>query len=161
MSLDYAIFKAINDLAGNSIMDHGAVLITNFGIYLIGLIGLFFCRKKTVGNAVVAVTVVFILDFVFKLFYFRERPFALHDVNLLVDHIPSASFPSRHSSLSFAAAYSFFLDNKKIGIITLSLAGLVALSRVYVGVHYVSDIIVGAVFGMTGAYAVSFILHKR
>ena len=57
------------------------------------------------------------------------------------------SFPSGHATISFAAATFLFWLNRKLGIFAYLLAGLVAYSRVYLGVHYLGDITVGALLG--------------
>lgn len=63
------------------------------------------------------------------------------------------AMPSVHATNSFAIAtlFSFFIDHLAFRITAFSLAVLVAISRVYVGVHYPSDIIVGALLGTADA----------
>jgi membrane-associated phospholipid phosphatase len=78
---------------------------------------------------------------------FRRRRPALEELPALVKVPTSLSFPSAHSSTSFAAAraYSALLPGRPL----YAAAGAMALSRVYVGVHYPSDIAVGAALGLT------------
>jgi undecaprenyl-diphosphatase len=77
---------------------------------------------------------------------FRRRRPALEDLPHLVKVPTSLSFPSAHSSTSFAAAraYSALLPAGPL----YGAAAVMALSRVYVGVHYPSDIAVGAGLGL-------------
>ena len=162
MSLDYALFQVVNDFAGSHhVLDISMILITNFGVYILALVALLLCRRKTFYTAAFSVALVFSVDFVFKLFYWENRPFVMHDVHLLILPPASASFPSRHASLAFASAISIFIENKKRGIFAVILAFLVAFSRVYVGVHYPYDVIVGILFGTAGAYFTSFISKKH
>lgn len=92
-----------------------------------------------------------LLQFIFH----RDRPFEEGFKPLIKPWIKSPSFPSGHSSLSFAAATHAVLISPEIGIIFLVMAALVALSRIAVGVHFLTDIIVGSIFGT----AVALILH--
>jgi undecaprenyl-diphosphatase len=96
----------------------------------------------------------------------RERPFntpqGLLAANELLIEIPFGrySFPSGHTLTSFASAFSIFLTNKKLGSIFLVIAALISLSRVYLYVHYPSDIIFGAIFGILSALAVKYVEDK-
>ena len=80
-----------------------------------------------------------------KTVFRRSRP-ALEDLPSLVTLPTSLSFPSAHSSTSFAAArvYSTMLPARPL----FAAASAMALSRVYLGVHYPSDIAVGAALGL-------------
>jgi undecaprenyl-diphosphatase len=78
----------------------------------------------------------------------RERPCnAVHGVRLLVDCGTGKSFPSAHAANSFAAALLVGGVYPRLRAVMLVVAGLVAFSRVYCGVHYPFDISAGAVYG--------------
>lgn len=75
-------------------------------------------------------------------------------------HAPSSwSFPSGHTSSAFAAMVAVFILNKKVGIPAVIFAFLMGLSRVYVEVHYATDVIAGAIVGVV--YAVIGILLTK
>jgi undecaprenyl-diphosphatase len=78
----------------------------------------------------------------------RPRPpFADAAVHPLV-HVPdSGSMPSGHATTAFAAAVAAGLVHPRLRWPLVLLAGLVAISRVWLGVHYLSDVIVGAALG--------------
>ncbi len=57
------------------------------------------------------------------------------------------SFPSDHATAAFAIAVSIFLRNRKVGILALVMATILAVSRVAVGTHYPGDVLGGAVLG--------------
>jgi len=85
----------------------------------------------------------------------RARPFHPEGYKPLVHLlIETPSFPSSHSTVAFALVAAF-LYNPIVWPIMLVVAILVSLGRVAVGVHYFSDVIVGAILGFVLAYAMS------
>ena len=93
----------------------------------------------------------------------RTRPYEMFDnVQRLIGKQHDASFPSGHSASSFAAAMCIYLNGpKKYGIPALLLALLIALSRLYVGVHYPGDIVTGAIIGSLMAWLVYKVYDAR
>ncbi|MEG0283426.1 MAG: phosphatase PAP2 family protein [Erysipelotrichales bacterium] len=90
----------------------------------------------------------FVNDFVIKNLVKRTRPYEQHDyIKLLIERQSSYSFPSGHSMTSFMAATVLAYYFPKYKLAFYILATLIAFSRVYVGVHYPSDIIAGALVG--------------
>ncbi|MGL5417733.1 MAG: phosphatase PAP2 family protein [Clostridium sp.] len=86
---------------------------------------------------------------VLKNVFMRPRPcFVNPSIKLLIDIPKGFSFPSGHSMCSFAPATVLFLMNKKVGIPALVLAFLIAFSRLYLFVHYPSDVLVGSIIGV-------------
>ena len=73
----------------------------------------------------------------------------------------SYSFPSGHSTSSFAASYSLFSYKKRIGIIAYAFACAVAFSRMYLYVHYPSDILAGILLGTTCAVITCVVVKKK
>ena len=92
----------------------------------------------------------------------RTRPYeVIETLTILIERQPDTSFPSGHASVSFAAAVVLFRNcDKRIGITALILASLIALSRLYVGVHYPSDVICGVIAGILCGLAGEFIVKK-
>lgn len=83
----------------------------------------------------------------------RTRPFyAINDLIALISYPKDYSFPSGHSTSWFAGGFSMFLTiNKKISFIFLILATCMGFSRLYVGVHYPTDVISGIIIGIVSA----------
>lgn len=85
----------------------------------------------------------------------RTRPYeVIEGLTYLVKTPVDSSFPSGHSACSFAVACIMFRRlPPKYGIPALILAALIALSRLYVGVHYPSDVLFGVISGIVISYA--------
>jgi membrane-associated phospholipid phosphatase len=74
-------------------------------------------------------------------------PLGMSDLNALVSLPSSASFPSGHAATSFAAAVALSVLVPRLRVPALILAALVAISRVYLGVHFWVDVLAGAALG--------------
>ena len=75
-------------------------------------------------------------------------------LNILVKPERSFSFPSGHATSSLAAGVALFLTlPRRYGVPALLLGVLIALSRMYVGVHYPTDVLCGAAIGVAAALA--------
>ncbi len=86
-----------------------------------------------------------VLEMIFR----RPRPFvALHKPLLADFWLPLPSMPSSHAAITFALAVPAFLLSVPLGLVFLAAAIAVSASRVYVGVHYLSDVMVGAAIGI-------------
>ena len=93
--------------------------------------------------------------------YFRDRPFADLDVTLLFYRPTDSSMPSNSAATFVGLAAAVWGFDRRVGAALLAVAGLHAFLRVYAGVHYPSDIAVGAMIGIgaaIGAYGVRRLL---
>ena len=116
--------------------------------YALGLCGLAAdpARRPAWRRAMLAVLVTQLVNTAAKAVVRRRRP-AFEDLPALVRVPTSLSFPSAHSSTSFCAARGFSALVPDAAVPLHVVAGAMAVSRVYLGVHYPSDIAVGAVLG--------------
>lgn len=141
-------------------------MLGDAGIFWIALsvILIFFkkTRKAAIAMAISLVLSVIFTNAIIKNIVDRIRPFVKDPTLLpLIVKTPSdSSFPSGHTSASFAAATAFFGINKKWGIPCLVLAVIIAISRLYLTVHFPTDVIAGFVVGVIYG-VVAFIVTKK
>ena len=91
----------------------------------------------------------------------RLRPFTVNTaVELLIPPPTDYSFPSAHTYASFASASAIFRNNRKIGIPALILASLIAFSRLYLYVHYPTDVLFGILFGILAGWIGNLISNR-
>lgn len=92
----------------------------------------------------------------------RTRPYDVDtSIILLINRQKDFSFPSGHTAISFAAAASLYLTNeKKLFIFSSILAILIAFSRMYLYVHYPTDILGGMIVGILSAIFANYIYKK-
>ncbi|MEK3883667.1 phosphatase PAP2 family protein [Paenibacillus sp. PL2-23] len=158
---DYQLFRAINDAANNeSVLGKLLVGAANWGDYFFffSLLLMFLVHRKAAIFGAITVGLTVVCSRVISLFYYRERPFVTYeDVNQLLPHIHSNSFPSDHAAAAFAIAMMFVLFSKRIGIPFLGFAALVSYSRIWVGKHYPLDVIAGALLGII----ISVVIYRR
>lgn len=89
-----------------------------------------------------------IIETIINKFFFQDRPFVVFQTIPLIEHATTASFPSGHAVVFFTiATLIFLLVSRKWGIWFFAFATLMGLARIYVGVHYPLDILVGALIG--------------
>ena len=88
-------------------------------------------------------------DLVIKNIIRRVRPFyTISGLEILINPPKSFSFPSGHTSSFFACATVLFNSSKKYGGIFMIMSFIMGFSRMYVGVHYPSDVFVGMIVGI-------------
>lgn len=91
----------------------------------------------------------------------RPRPYLEGVTTLLIPPSADPSFPSDHATAVFAIAVTFLLGGmRKRGLLFLAAAFLVALSRVFVGIHYLGDVLGGALTGGIAAVIVQ-VAYRR
>jgi undecaprenyl-diphosphatase len=102
-----------------------------------------------------------VINLLVTLFIHRVRPNDAGLTQALIAHSPDWSFPSDHAATSTAiAAALWFQDHRKLATALFVAVAIICVSRVFVGVHYVSDVIGGALVGIAAAYVVSKLFHE-
>jgi len=173
-SIDVTLFRFINSTLANPVTDKIMPFITDVKNWYLLYIFLWFLilfkgGKYRVGLAIGMILLVAVSDqlssTLLKHLFERPRPCkVLENVHLLVGCTDSYSFPSSHAVNNFAAAMFFTYFYKHLKWILFSVASIMALSRIFVGVHYPSDVIGGALIGIAIGYILAityeFILKK-
>ena len=121
---------------------------TGIGMMLALLMGLLVC------NIWLKPTVARMRPYDFQMQYF------LKEIPLLAGAMHDFSFPSGHTIASFEAAVVILLNNKKLGITAMILACLIAFSRLYLYVHYPTDVICSVILGTAFAFLGNFLAGK-
>lgn len=86
------------------------------------------------------------------------QDFLVHG-KLLVETPHDFSFPSGHTIASFEASVALYKNNKRLGIPALILASLISFSRMYLYVHYPTDVIASVILGTLFALIANWIVH--
>ena len=164
IEIDKQIMVFLNKTISNPIFDFIMPIITNqnflvfSGLILVGCLAYFGGKRGRITIAILILAAGFsdaICFQVIKPWAGRIRP--SHEfyeyINLLVSKGGKYSFPSNHAANSFvfATVLSYFYDRNRTFLYIL--ASTIAFSRVYVGVHYPLDIIIGSIIG----YIISWI----
>lgn len=159
MTLELNILDWIQTLhtsAGDSLM----VFITNLGNsgfiwILLDILLLIFPKTRRVGAAMAFALILELIlcNGVLKPLVGRTRPFDINtDVALLISPPADFSFPSGHTASGFAAASALCFAKSRLRFPALILAALIAFSRLYLYVHFPSDVLAGILLGvLTGA----------
>ncbi|MDD6380428.1 MAG: phosphatase PAP2 family protein [Lachnospiraceae bacterium] len=152
----------------NPVLDRIEPFITLFGdagIFwiLLTVAILIFVKDKRVGiTCALALASEAIIVVILKNTVCRSRPIWLDPtVQMLVKIPKDYSFPSGHSAASFSVAVSIFLYKKRWGIAAIILAALIAISRMYLFVHFPTDVIVGTLIGISMALIFGYLVKKR
>lgn len=165
---DTTLFHLINNLSGHwPLLDGLMKILANDSPILYGALFVltWFILPRTDHRtrhgliiSVLSGLLALALNVVIAHFWFRPRPFAVlpkGTFHQLITHPNDASFPSDHAAGSFAFAFGVWPRGPRIVRWTfLILAILVAFARVYVGVHWPTDVIGGAVIGLLSSIVV-------
>jgi undecaprenyl-diphosphatase len=170
MNLDLYLFNLINGFAGRWVwLDYFGIFCADYLGYILLFVLVIFLlidyKKywKMVLEAVVAAGVTrFVFAETIRLAWFRARPFVAENFIPLISQSPTeASFPSGHATFYFALATIVYFYNKKVGVWFFVASSFVAISRVFVAVHWPSDILAGATLGVLMGYVLNWLFRKH
>lgn len=129
---------------------------------LLALILLCFKRTRKAGVAMGLAMVCGYLvgNMGLKNLFARIRPYDVAEVDLLVAKLTDFSFPSGHTLVSFEAATALWYYHRRWGVAALTLAAVIAYSRLYLFVHYPTDVLAGALLGVGIALAACYVTDR-
>ena len=121
-----------------------------------GIVLLFFKRTRKTGAAVLVsyIGVLLFGELLLKHVVTRMRPCQIDQTfAMLVERPTSSSFPSTHSAFAFGTAMAIFMNHRRAGVLMFIVATLVAFSRLYLFVHFPTDVLCGIVLGIAVGFA--------
>ena len=167
MDMNIQLFRLINDLGFQiPALNPVFIFIAEYFLYLLIIVLVLYLFKDNgkhrimVLAAVVSCLIAVILGKIVGQFHYNVQPFVtLENVNQLIEKEVNNSFPSDHTILSFTICMTLFLFDKwKFHFILVGL--LVAVSRVWVGVHYPFDVLTSIVLSIVATFIVSMVFKK-
>lgn len=135
---------------------HGELWIVLAAILLL------FKKTRRAGAAIAVALILHLLvaDTILKPFFARPRPCDLNSaVPMLVPRPRGWSFPSGHTSSAFAAAGALLFTKNKLAPYALVLAAFIGLTRLYLYVHFPTDVLAGTVTGLVFGFAAAKIVN--
>jgi len=168
LSIDFKILDFIYNFLKCRFLDVFMPFITSLGdagfIWIaITVFFLFTKRHRRTGLMLaVGLTLGLILgSIILKPLIARPRPFSyVENMKLLISAPKDFSFPSGHTLASFISAVIFLIEHKKGAKAIFILAVLISFSRLYLYVHFPSDVIVGALLGTLIAFFVKYLFSR-
>lgn len=167
--MDLKLFQAINSLAGDyRLIDVIGRFAAEHGILVMALLlaVLWFMdwgisrTKNRYAVALALETLIvarLVITPIIRAIWPRVRPFVEHQATLLINQSPlEPGFPSGHAVMAFALALGVIIYNRKAGLWLLFLAIMVSLSRVFVGVHYPTDIVGGFLLALVVTLIINY-----
>ena len=167
MEWEFSLLYALQELH-NPVLDAIMLFITSLGDdgwfwIAIGVVCLVFKKHRKMGiQLLLSMLCTFILgNLIIKNLVARPRPCDIDaTVTLLLSRPHGHSFPSGHSINSMVAAVALYLNNRKIGIPAVIIATLIGFSRLYLFVHFPTDVLGGFVIAAFVAIGVDWALLK-
>jgi len=158
-NIDNTILYWIRQTFCSAFLDNSMVFITQLGNsgflwILLALLMIIFGRGKWIETGKwgwlflisIGITAM-IANVILKPMVARVRPYDLLGFSVLVERLSDFSFPSGHTAAAFVGARIFLAMDKRWGIPMTIFACLMAFSRLYLGVHFPSDVLFGGILG--------------
>lgn len=160
--MDWRLYKAVYDVSLHhhwvGSLFHGIeaasipfMIVVTCALWLLARPGGSRKWKIAAGSALVSAGVALAVNRIISAAWFRQRPFVSHHIAHPWIGSTDASFPSDHSSASFAIAFAVLMFDPIAGAIFLVFAVIIGVGRLFIGAHYPSDVAAGVVIGALSA----------
>jgi undecaprenyl-diphosphatase len=158
--MDMKLLLHVNDKFKHDFLDRIMPFITALGnggtIWILtALVFVFDEKTRTLGEMIISALILTTIlgEGIIKHIIKRARPF-MHGIEekLLIVKPITYSFPSGHTSSSFAAAGILYAMESRLAVLAIILAAIIAFSRVYLNVHYPTDVFMGIILGLFCAH---------
>jgi len=169
--LDWRLYKAIYDVSlhhhwvGTLFSDIETVSIPVMVVITAAL--WFFSRpggdrkwKLACGSGFASAALSFAIAFAIHHVYDRPRPYESHSISHPWSSTTDATFPSDHTTVSFAIAFAVLSFDLAAGVIFLVVAAIIGIGRIFIGAHYPGDVGTGIVVGLVAAGIVVRLLPR-
>ena len=132
------------------------VIFVSYGLLILYL---FFTQSDKLLKIILIPFVTFLFVTIIRKIFNKERPYEKFGVPSVFNKIKKGqSMPSRHTASAFIISMSFLYFNFSIGIIFLVISFFIMLSRVFAGVHFISDVLVGMGLSVVAGYVFMFLI---
>lgn len=166
--LDRKITAFMQYQLSNPILDKIMMGFTFLGdyclIWIIFTILMFMSGEKLFGNLMTSGMLIAnaINNGAIKSLVRRKRPFEQYDdITIFIPEPYGSSFPSGHSATGFSCAFVLLYYDAFLGSLAMLLAGAIAFSRMYLRVHFFSDVLVGSLVGCLCSFAMMSMMIAR
>ncbi len=103
----------------------------------------------------------FITNIILKPFVARLRPYDVLLLDIILPPLSDYSFPSGHTTVAFTGAVVLWHINHIFGVGAFLFAVMIAFSRIYLAVHYITDVLAGAMIGSLCAFVVIAVARRK
>lgn len=167
MLFDQQVFNVIHGLANtNGILDVIGIFFAEYAAYILVIVALFLIlrekrwKRKIYFFSLASLSIILsrgIITEVIRFFYHSPRPFVVLGFKpLLYDY--AYSFPSGHMAAYVALSLTIFYLNKKAGYWFFGTTFFMGIARIFVGVHWPSDILGGVIVAISSFYLIKYLL---
>lgn len=166
--VEFAILDFIQDNLktdfGNFIMPLISALGNKGMIWIIAGLALCISKKYRKSGLIVLTALIVtavLCNLTLKPLVARMRPFMVNEeIKLLISAPKDFSFPSGHTASSFSVAFALLFNKNKFWLPSMILAVLIAFSRLYLYVHYPTDVMCGIILGLIAGVLANIIFEK-